>query len=358
VADVTFPDDSPVTPSDTFIKTWRLRNSGTCTWTSAYRLVFMGGSDLSSPESIPLPASVAPGQEIDLSLTLRAPSRTGTFQAYWLLQDPSGRRFGVGLDADRFIWVKIRAGALPVTPTATPVSTTIPGSALDFVAGACSAQWVGPNGPLPCFAVEDSSGGSVGILTRPRLEDGSLSSLPALRILPGLADRPIQGLYPDYYVLPGDRFQTSVSCEQGADLCSVLFEFAYQDEGGAEHLLWTFGEFQDGRYFSLDLDLSPLAGQNAGFILRVSPLGSSQGDRVLWVGPRIVHTLVVTDTPGPVSTLIPASSTPAPSDTPTATALPPTPLPTSGPAPQPNPPSVFRQIIDALIAWLRQLLGG
>jgi hypothetical protein len=300
---------------------------------------------------------VAPGQEIDLSLILRAPDQAGTYQGFWVLQAPSGERFGVG-PADQPIWVKIRSVVTPGAPTATPGTTPLPGSAFDFAANACSAQWSGPAGLLSCSGPEGGAGGSINMLAQPRLEDGSLSSLPALRVLAGSADAPIVGLYPAYYVLPGDHFQTSVSCEQGAASCSVLFELAYLDETGAEHLLWSFGEFQDGRYYSLDLDLSSLAGQRLDFILRVSPLGSSLDDRALWVGPRIVHTLISTYTPGPVSTLLPATSTAVPSITPTFTPLSPAVSPTSAPGPGPNPPSYLRQIIDAILAFLQRLFGG
>ena len=40
VADVSVPDGTTFEPGDTFVKTWRLQNRGTCTWTPEYRLVF------------------------------------------------------------------------------------------------------------------------------------------------------------------------------------------------------------------------------------------------------------------------------------------------------------------------------
>ena len=58
IKDISIPDGSVFTPGAAFTKTWRLRNRGTCTWSSNYRLVFLRGSDLSSPASMTLPASV------------------------------------------------------------------------------------------------------------------------------------------------------------------------------------------------------------------------------------------------------------------------------------------------------------
>lgn len=354
---MTVPDDTVIPVRGTFTKTWRLRNTGTCTWTNGYRFVFLRGANLSSPAAVALPGSVAPGQSVDISVTLIAPPTPGVYQAFYMLQAPSGQQFGLGLAGDQPVWVKIRAEFDPTAPVFTPQATAAPGTGLDMIAQACEAQWAGPGGQIPCPSGQGSAGSPVSILDNPRLEDGSQASSAALRIQPVQSDGPIQALYPAYYILPGDRFQASVSCEQGADLCSVLFEVAYRDASGAEHLLWSFGEFQDGRYYNVDLDLAPVSGQQVDLILRVSPLGSAQGDRALWVGPRIVHTLVSTGTPEPVSTLVPATSTIVPTDTPSLPAPVPTTAPTSAPDPQPNPPSFFQQIIDAILNFLRQLFG-
>jgi hypothetical protein len=35
VADVTVPDGTNFAPGTTFVKTWRLKNNGSCTWTTA-----------------------------------------------------------------------------------------------------------------------------------------------------------------------------------------------------------------------------------------------------------------------------------------------------------------------------------
>lgn len=115
IRDVTIPDNTLLTGGQTFEKVWRLRNSGTCTWTTSYSLIFSSGDSMSGPAATPLPGSVGPGQEVDLRLSLRAPSRDGTYRGNWLLRNPSGITFGLGPSANQPFWVQIVVG-----PTPTP----------------------------------------------------------------------------------------------------------------------------------------------------------------------------------------------------------------------------------------------
>src|SRR5512135_3467629 len=43
IADVTVPDGTRFSPGAAFTKTWRLKNVGTCTWSTSYTLVFSSG---------------------------------------------------------------------------------------------------------------------------------------------------------------------------------------------------------------------------------------------------------------------------------------------------------------------------
>ncbi|MFN2191985.1 MAG: NBR1-Ig-like domain-containing protein [Candidatus Promineifilaceae bacterium] len=107
IADVTVPDSTEFAPNTGFNKTWRIKNTGTCTWDGRYRLIHHGGSMLGAiTKSLPLPARTAPGQTIDITLSLVSPAVSGTYQSDWMLQDPLGRPFGVGRSSSPF-WVKI-----------------------------------------------------------------------------------------------------------------------------------------------------------------------------------------------------------------------------------------------------------
>ena len=119
VADVTVPDNTVFQPGRTFVKTWRLRNTGTCTWHSGYSLVFYTGQQMQGPSSVPLPGPVAPGSTVDLSVTLVAPGTNGTFRGEWRLRSDSGVTFGLGAQAANSIWVQIRVGTVAATPTRT-----------------------------------------------------------------------------------------------------------------------------------------------------------------------------------------------------------------------------------------------
>lgn len=118
VADVTVPDGSQIAPNTGFIKTWRIQNTGTCTWDSRYRLVHAGGHLLGAiTNSFSLPGNVAPGQTIDLSVSLVSPAAPNTYQGDWKLQNSQGQFFGVGRNSGPF-WVKIVVPA----PQATIIS--------------------------------------------------------------------------------------------------------------------------------------------------------------------------------------------------------------------------------------------
>ena len=106
VTDVTVPDGTHFAPGAVFRKTWRLRNSGTCTWDDSYRLAFLSGDRMSGPRSAPLGDQdlrpdtlglfpvVQPGEEIDLSVMLIAPESAGTYRGQWQLFAPDGTTFG------------------------------------------------------------------------------------------------------------------------------------------------------------------------------------------------------------------------------------------------------------------------
>ncbi len=120
VKDVTIPDATRLLPGQSFVKTWRLRNSGDCVWSGDYALVFVGGDRLEGAAAAPLAGPVAPGSTVDLSVALTAPAGNGDYQGKWQLQNSEGKLFGIGKNADAPFWVKIVVGPAP-QPTVTPV---------------------------------------------------------------------------------------------------------------------------------------------------------------------------------------------------------------------------------------------
>lgn len=94
VADITVPDGTEFPSNAAFTKTWRLRNSGNCTWGAGYLYVRISGPEMGAPPSVALPAVVKPGEDINISVNLVAPADAGTYRSRWQLQQPGGERFG------------------------------------------------------------------------------------------------------------------------------------------------------------------------------------------------------------------------------------------------------------------------
>jgi hypothetical protein len=88
VTDVTIPDGTEFDPGVSFIKTWRVENNGDSTWTYDYYLMFgWGGVGTDWMNTIPVKFGVlvAPGDILDISLTLTAPDTVGDYGATFRL---------------------------------------------------------------------------------------------------------------------------------------------------------------------------------------------------------------------------------------------------------------------------------
>jgi hypothetical protein len=105
--DVSIPDDTIVQTGEAFTKTWKLRNSGSCSWDTDYSVVFFDGDQLGAPETIPITTTVAPGEDVDISIPMIAPIESGEYRGEWKLMNPDGFLFGIGPGADRAFWVQI-----------------------------------------------------------------------------------------------------------------------------------------------------------------------------------------------------------------------------------------------------------
>ena len=92
VEDVTAPDGTMFNVNTAFEKTWRIQNSGTCSW-NGYSLAFIGQDRMSGPDSIPVPAT-ASNATVNLSIPLQAPSTPGVHVGHWRLRKPDGEFFG------------------------------------------------------------------------------------------------------------------------------------------------------------------------------------------------------------------------------------------------------------------------
>ncbi len=118
IADVTVPDGTHMEKGEAFVKTWRLRNSGTCDW-PADTVLTLVSSEMGGPQSVEVGA-VAVGETVDISVDLAAPNSDGNFDGLWKLQ-------GGGVDIPGgSVTAVIQAGTPPVAaaPAAAPAAIT------------------------------------------------------------------------------------------------------------------------------------------------------------------------------------------------------------------------------------------
>ena len=107
VRHLSFSDGSSISSGYIFGKAWRIQNTGTCTWTTAYALVFASGEQLNAPAETPLTREVPPGDTIDIQISMKAPDVANVYIGNWMLRGPDGILFGTGEAADQPIVINI-----------------------------------------------------------------------------------------------------------------------------------------------------------------------------------------------------------------------------------------------------------
>jgi hypothetical protein len=151
LVDETVPDGTVMRPGETFQKTWRLKNNGTCTWNSAYKIVYWSGDLMGAAMEYPLPGVVAPGEEVVIPLSLTAPASNGNYSGFWKLQSEWGTAFGVGTyDQPFYVQINVNDSSKPHY-TVTNVTYNI---VREPAAGCHTNQWyyvhatITTNGPV------------------------------------------------------------------------------------------------------------------------------------------------------------------------------------------------------------------
>jgi hypothetical protein len=274
VKDVTVPDGTSFAPGATFTKTWRLKNTGSCTWTTKYAVVFVSGNQMGGANTA-LPNNVPPGQSVDASVIMIAPGTAGNYKGNWMLSNGSVR-FGIGQDATKTFWVAITV----VAPTS--------GDVYNFALNYCSANWENGSVNLPCPGKStDTANGFVIFLAHPDLENRHEDE-PTLWTQPPLKNNSwINGNYPAFTIKSGDHFKTWVGCLYGYSKCDVIFQLNYVIGSNPKQTLQQWHVVYDGNITIIDLDLSSLAGKSVKFVLTVLSNGSATDDAAFWLNPQI-----------------------------------------------------------------------
>lgn len=144
ISDVTFPDGTAVTAGQSITKTWRVQNTGTCTWSTSYKIIYAYGNAMGG-QATALSASVAPGATIDISVAMTAPTSAGDATGTWRLANASGQPFGTLLT----IVIKVGAGTAG-TATSTGTAGPSPTATVTGTPGTVTVTATGTSSiPLP-----------------------------------------------------------------------------------------------------------------------------------------------------------------------------------------------------------------
>jgi hypothetical protein len=98
--DITYADGSEVPAGQPFDKTWRIKNLGPCSWNQDYILIFGWGGDgtnWKTVQPVHFPIVIAPGESMDITITLTAPTKAGSYTASFRTQNDNGYNFGPSL---------------------------------------------------------------------------------------------------------------------------------------------------------------------------------------------------------------------------------------------------------------------
>ncbi len=278
VSDVTIPDNTVISAEAGFTKTWRLKNIGTCTWTSSYSVVFSAGTSMTATLEYKLARDVLPGETTDISVNLVALKNPGNYIGWWKLRNAAGQQFGTGPAHDKGFWVRINVGSFELENP-------------DLTASYCEAVWKSSTGSVTCPSPKvDFNNGTVTVSKAPTLEGGSVDNEPGLVVIP--SDGPngyISATFPPFKLHTGVHFKALTGCTDKTPKCSVSFRVKYRLEGSSdESNIKQWDESYNGQLTPVDIDLSFLNGKRAQLILIVeNKNGSSLDDVAIWLAPRI-----------------------------------------------------------------------
>ena len=275
---MTYPDGTKVIGGTSFVKTWRLKNDGSCTWTTSYDLAFVDGDRMSAPSFVDFPKQVKPGESIDISVSMIAPGTPGKYTAHFMLVDQNGNRFGPKSDGKGTFWANIE-------------SIRGTGVVFNFAAEACRANWVtnGSSDPLKCPGkTSDISTGYVIAKANPIREGGGEENEPGLITRPdNTAGGFITGRFPEIAIQSGDKFKATVQCEGNMDDCDIYFTLKARAGSEPEVELGSWHEVYDEHWNPVEVNLSAFAGQKVTFYLIVRNGSTASDNSGLWLNPII-----------------------------------------------------------------------
>lgn len=102
-------DNTVIFIGRTFTQTYRIKNTGSCTWNQNYELRFVQGDLLGAGASIPMSITNLPTWGyVHVDILMKAPDVPGTYTGYWMIKSDKGEIFGVGTAANSWFWTTIK----------------------------------------------------------------------------------------------------------------------------------------------------------------------------------------------------------------------------------------------------------
>lgn len=98
--DVTILDGTAMTPAQEFVKTWKIKNTGNCAWGDGYSLTYSYGEKMDG-QPVPIGTVVQVDQEVEVSVSFKAPIAIGEYTSAWQMTNAKGIPFG------KVVFVKI-----------------------------------------------------------------------------------------------------------------------------------------------------------------------------------------------------------------------------------------------------------
>lgn len=272
VRDISIPDGTLIFPGTPFLKTWELKNSGSCPWNSNYSLVFANEGDLMGAAiSQPLVTSgaVQPGELVKISVSLTAPAKTGDARSYWRVRNPAGVDFG---PAGKSFWAAIK-----VSDTFQPQDNL------------CNAAWGNSTADLTCPSKSGDAKGAVFKVENPKFASGYQDDETAIQLEPQqINDGMITGKFPPYLVNAATPIlKAIIGCAIDAKACDAKVTLTSQIGSDPEQSLgeWNVAYTKDWAVVKIDLAAKGMVGKAVVLRLSVRANGSPTQDRVLILGP-------------------------------------------------------------------------
>ena len=280
ISDLTVPDGMSITPGTHFKKSWYVKNSGTCTWNSNYRVIYHTGDAVGQAKEFALLQPgyyIRPGESSVVSVDLVAPYEVGSsFTTYWAMKSPAGDEFGAGPAKNIYLSSSFKVDSQFIVTQ-------------NFGSLQCSDDY----GYFTCgINQSDGSRGSVYYDATPMLESGRSLGNPAIAVRPPAGENSTVRFEFGPLLFPRQsNFYTNFCCRQDTPSCDVQVRLYIREPGYSEERLiletreWNDGLMGEWKYVLDDIGIFD---QEFTYILEVQSNGGvDSDDLILFTNTRI-----------------------------------------------------------------------